>query len=82
LKIVGEDMPEILTFTNRSGKFVVTGFKPGTYKIRVARIDEWDQLEVNGAEKHVFTEMVLLTDPQDGYRKLSQASLDRTLFQT
>ena len=66
LKVVGEDMPEILTFTNRSGKFVVTGLKPGTYKIKVAGIDEWAQFEVTGDEKLVFAEMVILSDPQDG----------------
>jgi len=66
LKIAGEDMPEILTFNNRSGKFILTGLKPGTYKIKVAGIDEWAQLEVNGEEKLVFTEMVILSDPQDG----------------
>ena len=64
LEIVGEDMPEILTFTNRTGKFVVTGSKPGTYKVKVAGLNEWAQFEVTGDEKLVFAEMIILSDPQ------------------
>ena len=43
MKIVGEDMPEIPNFTKRSRKFVLPELKPGTYKIKVAGIDEWAQ---------------------------------------
>ena len=32
-EITGQDMPKILTFANRSAKFVITGLRPGTYKI-------------------------------------------------
>ena len=66
LEIIGQDMPKILTFANRSAKFVVTGLKPSTYKIQVAGIDEWAQFEVTGEEKLVLAEMVILSDPQDG----------------
>lgn len=63
LKITGEGIPEILTFTNNSGKFIATGLKPGVYEIKVNGANETAQFEINGDQKLVFIESIKLADP-------------------
>ena len=63
LKITGEGVPEILTFTNRSGKFVVTGLKPGTYQVKVTGINEDAYFVITGAQKLAFEAQLILSDP-------------------
>ncbi len=63
LKIIGEGMPEILTFTNRSGKFVVTGLKPGAYQVKVSGINEDAYFVITGDQKLAFEEQIVLSDP-------------------
>ncbi len=63
LKITGEGIPEILTFTNNSGKFVATGLKPGVYVIKVNGAKETARFEINGDQKLVFIESIKLADP-------------------
>ncbi|MDA7640326.1 hypothetical protein N8787_01700 [Opitutaceae bacterium] len=56
-------MPEILTFTNRSGKFVVTGLKPGTYQVKVTGINEDAYFVISGDQKLAFEAQLILSDP-------------------
>lgn len=63
LKIKGEGMPEILTFTNRSGKFVATGLKPGTYQVEVSGINENAHFTIEGDQKLAFEPQLTLYDP-------------------
>lgn len=63
LKVSGEVISEILTFTNSTGKFIVTGLKPGDYTIRVNGIKETATFLIDGSERMVFIDQVLLSDP-------------------
>ncbi|MGK0240038.1 MAG: outer membrane usher protein [Candidatus Pelagisphaera sp.] len=62
LKISGDGIEDILTFTNNAGKFVVTGLKPGSYKIDVNGTNEFAIFEISGNEKLEFIEQIILED--------------------